>query len=73
MKTKKTKFHLLVYSENCSIKLKKFSTIKAMDKFIEDFLHEHPDYAVGDNWIDYKVTNVTGEVTIYDSSVSLAE
>jgi hypothetical protein len=68
-KTKKTpKFHLCVYVEDCGTKIKKFSTVKALNDFVLDFTAQYPDQREGDNWIDYVVTGVTGEIHVWEHS-----
>lgn len=61
------KFHILYLIEGCSPKLRKFKTIKALKAFVEGFEKKHKGH--DDYWIDYAVTNVTGEILIYDESV----
>lgn len=65
---KKAKFHLCVYVESCGTKIKKFSDIKALKKFILQFSAEYPNQQEGDNWIDYVVTNITGDIHVFDHS-----
>lgn len=65
---KKAKFHLCVYVEDCGTKIKKFSTLKALNDFILDFTAQHPNQSEGDNWIDYVVTNVTGQIHLWEHS-----
>ena len=74
MKTKKVKpYHLLVYIEDCSTKIKKFASTDDMGKFIDDFYKKYPNYADlgSDNWVDYAVTNVTGEVHFFTDGVGV--
>lgn len=62
-------FHLLVFSETCQIKLKKFKSVSALRGFVTKFQKKYPDKdRKGDNWIDYIVWNVAGDVEIVDPS-----
>lgn len=61
-----SKFHALVYVENCTPKIKKFKTLRALKTFVTKFENKYPDPdKTGDNWIDYHVTNIEGEVVFY--------
>ena len=62
----KKKYHLVHYVEDCSSRLKKFSSFKAMKKFIIDFKAKHKD--ADDFWIDYAVTDITGAFIPLDNS-----
>lgn len=62
------KYHLLQYTENCSPKVRKFTSIKALENFVKNFNKKY-DVSEGDNWIDYSVYNVTGELKVRDPSV----
>lgn len=76
MKRKKTPevYQLLVYSENCQVKLRKFDTKAALHKFIVKFRKKYPDKErEGDNWIDFAVYDVCGEVKIHDESNWMVE
>lgn len=68
-------YHLLVYVEGCGTKLKKFNSLPAMKGFITKFKKKHPDNnRSGDNWIDYTVTNIAGNIEIDpDSCLRLDE
>lgn len=67
------KYHLLHYVEGCSPRTKKFKTLKALKQFILDFQRNYGINPRGDNWLDYSVTNITGDVQVYDPSVRLEE
>lgn len=64
-------YHLLRYVEDCSPKTKLFKSLKSLNLFIYDFQAEYGIESRGDNWIDYSVTNITGDVHIYDPSAAL--
>jgi hypothetical protein len=69
-KSKASTYHLLVYVEGCCTKLKKFRTIKSLNDFVLEFQSEH--FAnTDDNWIDYAVTHIDGEILIYDETVAV--
>ena len=74
-KTTKTEkeYHLLMYVEDCQSKIKKFNSTKKMGEFIDQFLKDNPDYAsnLSDNWIDYTVTNITGDVHFFTDSMKV--
>ena len=72
MKTTKS-YHLLMYVEDSMPKIKKFSTTKAMGTFIDKFLKKYPGYASieSGHWIDYSVTNVSGEVHFFTDSLEV--
>lgn len=66
-------YNILVYVEDCSIKIKKFDTAKEMGKFIDKFNKENPDYAnpSSDNWIDYCVTGITGDIHFFTDGITV--
>lgn len=68
MKKKNKKFHLVAYVEGCSSKIRKFTTVKAMNEFILEFTAEFPDQKTGDNWIDFVVTHVDGAIHVFENS-----
>lgn len=61
------------YVENCSPRIKKFKTLKAMNEFIKTFQKKHGINFRGDNWLDYSATYVTGNLKIYDPSVTFED
>jgi hypothetical protein len=77
MKKKKAKaksnkpYHLLVYIEKCSTKMKKFDTKEEMGRFVDDFNKKHPDYAdqYSDYWVDYAITDVSGDIHFFTDSM----
>jgi hypothetical protein len=69
--SKSSKFYLLDYVEGCTSKVKKFKTLKALNEFVLDFQAQYPNTREGDNWINYAVTNIAGEVIPYDNSVTV--
>jgi hypothetical protein len=64
-------YHLLVYVEKCETKVKKFKTLQDLGVFIDSFLKRHPDYAdtYSDYWLDYSITNVSGEVNFFTDNM----
>ena len=67
-KTKKIKpYHLLVYSEDGAMKMRRFASEKELGEFVDIFFKLHPDYADedSDNWIDFAITNVIGDVVSF--------
>lgn len=78
MKTKKTtkknkEFHLISYVLDSSPKLKKFSSVDAMAKFVEKFHRDHPEHmsSKSGDWIDFVITNITGKVTFFTDGIDL--
>jgi acyl-CoA hydrolase len=75
MKKKKVSkpYNLLMYTVDASPKIRKFKTEKAMGEFIDEFYRQHPDHAdqYSDNWIDYAVTEVTGEVHFFTDGLKV--
>jgi hypothetical protein len=69
--SKVSKFHLLMYVEGCTPKIKKFISIKALNDFVLEFEAEYGREEFGDNWIDYAVTDVTGKVLPYSHDVAV--
>ncbi len=67
------KYHLLQYVEGCSPRTKKFKTLKGLNQFVQDFQKKYGIDPCDGNWLDYSVTNITGDVQVYDPSVSLEE
>lgn len=62
-------YHLLAYTEGTQIKLRKFATKGGLHAFVTKFKKKHPDpERSGDNWIDYVVYDVKGEIKIHDPS-----
>lgn len=57
MKTSR-KVHIVSYVEDASPKLKKFTSIKAMDAWISNFKKNNPDPYTG-YWINYSIKNTT--------------
>jgi hypothetical protein len=66
-------YHLLMYVEDSSPKIKKFSTTKALGTFIDKFLKKYPDYAShsSGHWIDFSVTNVSGRVDFFTDGLEV--
>lgn len=62
-----------MYNVGCSPKIKKLSSAKKMNEFIDTFYKKYPDRAAqySDNWIDYKVTGVTGDVIMLASGIDV--
>lgn len=62
-------YHLLVYVEGSSTKLKKFKSLSTMKGFITKFRKKHPDPdRNGDNWIDFTVKNISGAIEVFPES-----
>ncbi len=63
------KFHIVKYVEGCTPKVKKFTTLKDMNKFVKDFykIYDHND----DNWVDFYITNITGDFISIDGYYDL--
>jgi hypothetical protein len=51
------KYHMVFYVDNSTPRFKKFKTIKSMNQFIMNFKHDPGN----GYWIDYSITNITGE------------
>jgi len=66
-------YHLLMYVEDSSPKLKRFDTTKEMGKFMDDFNKLHPDYASIESgyWLDYAITGVNGDVHFFTDGLEL--
>lgn len=62
--------HLLVYVQDCSSRLKTFTSIKDLNNFVLNFTAETADNT-DDNWIDFVVTNIAGDIHPYDSSIRI--
>lgn len=64
--TSSKKYHLLAYVENSSSRLKKFNSLKALNKFVHDFNKKYPDHLAVQTgyWIDYCITGITGDVVV---------
>lgn len=60
-----TKYHLVKYVFNSEPRLRKFKTLKAMNAWIASYKKKHKDVYEG-YWVDFSVTNITGDVTILD-------
>lgn len=80
MKKKKTlkknsnsPYNLLVYVEYASAKIKRFETTEEMGAFVDNFYKEHPDYADygSDFWIDYAITDVSGDVHFFTDGLAV--
>lgn len=73
-KSKKSdKYQLLVYVQDASMKIKRFSTKAAMGKFIDDYLKKNPDYAdlYSDNWIEFAITDVSGTAFFFTDGLEV--
>jgi hypothetical protein len=76
-KTKKTEkqepYHLLMYVEDSSPKLKRFKTTDELGRFVDDFNKRYPDYASIDSgyWIDFAVTYVLGDVHFFTDGLEI--
>ena len=66
-------YRLLMYVLDASPKVKRFDSTLEMGKFVDDFYKEHPDYLSlhSDNWIDFSVTGVTGEVFFFTDGLEI--
>ncbi len=66
-------YHLLVYVEDCTQKVKKFDSTKALDSFMAKFLKKYPPSQpqYGDSWLDYSILDVTGSVNFFDKGMEL--
>lgn len=66
-------YHLLVYVLDSSSKIKRFDSTLEMGKFIDDFYKKYPDYldTYSDNWIDYTITGITGEVFFFTNGLEV--
>src|ERR1035437_10124055 len=66
-------YNLLMYVEDSSPKIKKFVSMKDMEKFVSDFEKKYPDPdgPRDGNWIDYCVTDVSGKITFFTDGISL--
>lgn len=77
MKKKKAvaPYHILVYIEKCEQRIKKFKTEKEMGKFIDNYYKLHPEYAdkYSDYWVDFAVTNISGDVHFFTDSLKVTE
>lgn len=78
--TKKTKtvkknepYHLLMYVDDCSPKIKRFENTKDMEKFVLEFQKENPDHLAVESgsWIDYAVFDVTGKVSFFTDGIKV--
>jgi len=67
-KKSKKPYHLLYYVVGCSPKMKKFNTINGLNTFIKEFKKTYPHQEQGDNWVDFYVTNITGEIVGLDTA-----
>jgi len=77
-KAKKTtrkgkKYNLLMYVEDCNPKIKRFDSPKEVGEFICEFNKKHPDYMSpdSDNWIDYCILGVVGEVHFFTDGLKV--
>lgn len=72
-KSKNNTYSLLLYVENNSPKLKKFSTNKELGEFIDDFNRKYPDYMLNesDNWIDFCVTDIKGDIHFFCDGIEV--
>lgn len=72
-KNKSSKYNLLMYVEKSSPKIKRFESLEEMGKFVEKFQKKHPDHMStnADNWVDYAVTDITGEVYFFTDGLEV--
>lgn len=71
MKKKNKTYQLLVFIEDCSMKMKKFDTKEEMGKFVADFHKKYPGHLAIDSgyWIDYCIFDVSGEIVFFTDGV----
>jgi hypothetical protein len=63
-------YHLLLYSESCTPKFKKFKTVAEADSFTGEFLRTHTDN-LDDNWIDCLIQDVNGGIIFYQTGIEV--
>ena len=70
---KPQEYSLLLYVEENTSKLKKFSSNKEMGIFIDDFYKKHPDYLSpeSDSWVDFAVTGIYGEIYHFTDGIEV--
>ena len=76
MKKKSSKtevYHILMYVLDSTPKLKKFSSMELMHKFVNKFQKKYPDQEAVNSgyWIDFVISGVTGDVTFFTDGISL--
>lgn len=68
--SKKEVYHLLVYVEGATQKTKTFKKVSSLISFITKFEKKYPKVAHRDNWIDFYITNIAGDlVNVYEDLV----
>jgi len=62
MKTKNKPYHLVMYVENCSSKVKKFTNKEKLHRFVTDFVNKYPDEEAVDTgyWMDFVILDIMG-------------
>lgn len=63
-------YHLLIYVLDSTQRIKKFKTMKDMQKFVEDFESKYTNPNDG-YWIDYCIENVSGPVTFFTDGIEI--
>lgn len=66
-------YHILMYVENCSPKMKKFKTTEELGKFVDTFNKKYPDYAAMDSgyWTDFAITGITGDLHFFTDGIKV--
>jgi hypothetical protein len=66
-------YNLLVYVEDSTTKIKRFSSTKKLGAFIESFVKKYPDYMhqYSDNWIDFSITEIAGRVDFFTDGIEM--
>lgn len=62
-----------MYVVDSNPKIKKFGSTKELGKFMDDFWKKYPDHLAADsgNWIDYCVTEVSGDVHFFTDGLEV--
>lgn len=56
-------YHIVYYVEDCTPGMRKFNSLKDMKAFFKEFESRYPkDVDPGGTFIDFYVTNISGEV-----------
>jgi len=61
-KSKDKLFHIVYYVENCTPAMRKFTSIKDMETFFKEFEERYPKVPYSDNFLDFYITSISGEV-----------
>lgn len=66
-------YHILMYVENCTPKIKKFKTTDELGKFVDAFNKQYPDYASVDSgyWVDFCVTGIAGDIHFFTDGIEV--